>query len=80
MTRILLVDDSGEVRRSMRAVLAEMLADVTFGDAADAAGALAALDRESVGPRAAGPVAARSQRPRCAPSDSRHPARRCPYW
>ena len=46
MTRILLVDDSGEVRRSMRAVLAEMLVDVTFGDAGDAAGALAALARE----------------------------------
>ena len=46
MTRILLVDDSGEVRRSMRAVLAEMLADVTFGDAADAAGAIAALAGE----------------------------------
>jgi two-component system, NarL family, invasion response regulator UvrY len=47
MTRILLVDDSGEVRRSLRAVLAEMLADVTFGDAADAASALAALAGES---------------------------------
>jgi DNA-binding NarL/FixJ family response regulator len=47
VTRILLVDDSGEVRRSMRAVLAELFADVIFGDAADAAGALAALARES---------------------------------
>ena len=47
MTRILLVDDSGEVRRSMRAVLADLFVEVTFGDAADATGALAALARES---------------------------------
>jgi two-component system invasion response regulator UvrY len=46
MTRILLVDDSGEVRRSMRALLAALLVDATFEDAADAAGALAALARE----------------------------------
>jgi two-component system invasion response regulator UvrY len=47
MTRILLVDDNGEVRRSMRAMLADLLADAAFGDAADAAGALAALAREA---------------------------------
>jgi len=46
MTRILLVDDSAEVRRSMRAMLAELLEDVTFDEAADAAGAFAALTRE----------------------------------
>jgi two-component system, NarL family, invasion response regulator UvrY len=46
VTRILLVDDNGEVRRSMRAMLAELVADVTFEDAADAAGALAALARD----------------------------------
>lgn len=46
MTRILLVDDSVEIRRSMRGMLGELLTGVTFGEAADAAGALAALDRE----------------------------------
>ena len=43
MTRILLVDDSLEVRRTMRAMLAELLGDATFGEAGDAASALAVL-------------------------------------
>jgi len=47
MTRILLVDDSAEVRRSMRAMLAELLESVTFGEAPDAAAALDALTREA---------------------------------
>src|SRR4029079_10895879 len=47
MTRILLVDDSAEVRRSMRAMLAELLESVTFGDAPDAAAALDALPGEA---------------------------------
>jgi len=46
MTRILLVDDSEDVRRSVRAVLAGAVADPEIGEAGDAAGALAALARE----------------------------------
>jgi two-component system invasion response regulator UvrY len=46
VTRILLVDDSGDVRRSMRAVLADAFGDVAIGEAGDAAEALAALARE----------------------------------
>jgi len=45
MTRILLVDDSEEVRRSMRSVLVEAIAGATFGEAGDAAQALAAIAR-----------------------------------
>ena len=43
MTRILLVDDSEQVRRSMRSVLADQIAEATFGEAGDAAEALAAV-------------------------------------
>jgi len=47
MTRILLVDDSDDVRRSMRAVLAGELGQVTIGEARDATEALALAGRES---------------------------------
>jgi len=46
MSRILLVDDSDDVRRSVRAVLADAVADSTIGEARDAAGALATLAQE----------------------------------
>jgi two-component system invasion response regulator UvrY len=46
MTRILLVDDSADVRRSMRDVLTDLLVEVTLGEAGDAATALDALSRE----------------------------------
>jgi DNA-binding NarL/FixJ family response regulator len=46
VTRILLVDDSADVRRSVRAVLAGAVADPDIGEAGDAATALAALARE----------------------------------
>jgi len=46
MTRILLVDDSDDVRRSVRAVLEAALAGVTIGEAASAGAALAALARD----------------------------------
>ena len=45
-TRILLVDDSDAVRRSLRAVLADVVAEPAIGEAGDAAGALALLARE----------------------------------
>jgi two-component system, NarL family, invasion response regulator UvrY len=47
MTRILLVDDSDQVRRSVRELLAEVLADVAVGEAGGAVEALALLDRET---------------------------------
>jgi two-component system, NarL family, invasion response regulator UvrY len=46
MTRILLVDDSEDVRRSVRALLADELGHVTIGEARDAAEALALAGRE----------------------------------
>ncbi|HMF44112.1 MAG TPA: response regulator [Polyangia bacterium] len=46
MTRILLVDDSDDVRRSVRAVLAGAVPDPAIGEAADAAGALALLAQQ----------------------------------
>jgi DNA-binding NarL/FixJ family response regulator len=46
MTRLLVVDDSAEVRRSVCAVLGELLAGVSFGEAATAGDALAAFARE----------------------------------
>jgi DNA-binding NarL/FixJ family response regulator len=45
MTRILLVDDSEDLRRSMRTVLGDLIAGVTFGEAGDAAQALAEIAR-----------------------------------
>jgi len=47
VTRILLVDDNEHVRRSMRAVLAGELGQVTIGEARDATEALALAGRES---------------------------------
>ena len=46
MTRILLVDDSEDVRCSVRAVLAGELGQVTIGEARDGAEALALAGRE----------------------------------
>ena len=46
MTRILLVDDSVDVRRSVRAVLAEAVSNPEIGEAGDAAAALALLAHE----------------------------------
>jgi len=46
MTRLLVVDDNGEVRRSVCAVLGDLLAGVSFGEAATASDALAAFARE----------------------------------
>jgi DNA-binding NarL/FixJ family response regulator len=46
VTRILLVDDSVDVRRSVRAVLAGAVIDPIFGEAGDAAAALALLGHE----------------------------------
>lgn len=46
MTRLLVVDDSREVRRSVCAVLGDLLADVSFGEAANAGDAMAAFTRE----------------------------------
>ena len=47
MTRILLVDDSDGVRRSVRAVLAAAFPAAVVGEANDAGTALAALGREA---------------------------------
>ena len=47
MTRILLVDDHEEVRRATRAILAEVVTDVTVGEASSAATALALVAREA---------------------------------
>jgi two-component system invasion response regulator UvrY len=44
--RVLVVDDSDVVRRSVGAVLADLLANASFGEAADAAAALALVDAE----------------------------------
>jgi len=46
MRRILLVDDSGEVRRSVRAVLEDLLPNTICGEAAGARDALSAVGRE----------------------------------
>jgi two-component system invasion response regulator UvrY len=46
MTRILLVDDSDDVRRAVRAVLAGALPDVAVGEANNASAALVILGRE----------------------------------
>lgn len=47
MTRVLLVDDNGEMRRSVRTVLADAIGDLTVGEAGDAGEALALIERES---------------------------------
>jgi two-component system invasion response regulator UvrY len=46
MSRILLVDDNGDVRRSIRALLADAIGSATVGEAGDAAQALDALARD----------------------------------
>jgi two-component system, NarL family, invasion response regulator UvrY len=46
MTRVLLVDDCEEVRRSVRDVLVDALADLTIGEARGAVEALARLAEE----------------------------------
>ena len=46
MKRVLIVDDSGEVRRSVRAVLEAALGDLAIGEAAAAAEALGLVERE----------------------------------
>jgi len=46
MTRVLLVDDNDEIRRSVRSVLADAIGDVTVGEAGDAGGALTLIKRE----------------------------------
>lgn len=46
MKRVLIVDDSAEVRRSVREVLSDALRDLVVEEAADAAGALALVERE----------------------------------
>jgi DNA-binding NarL/FixJ family response regulator len=47
MTRILLVDDHDDVRRTARNVLAQALDDLTFGEASSAASALAMVAGEA---------------------------------
>jgi DNA-binding NarL/FixJ family response regulator len=46
MTKVLVVDDSDAVRRSVHSVLADLLADADIGEAASAAAALARVDAE----------------------------------
>ena len=46
MTRVLIVDDSDDVRRAVHAALAELLANITIGEAASAAAALGCVDAE----------------------------------
>jgi two-component system, NarL family, invasion response regulator UvrY len=46
MTKVLVVDDSDAVRRSVHAALDAMLTNATIGEAASAAGALARVDAE----------------------------------
>jgi len=46
MTKVLLVDDNDEIRRSVRLVLAEAISDLAFGEARDAGEALALIGRE----------------------------------
>ena len=45
MRRVLIVDDSDQVRRSVRAVLSDALPDIVVEEAADAAEALALVER-----------------------------------
>ena len=47
MTRVLLVDDNDELRRSVRSLLADAIGDITVGEAGDAGEALALIERES---------------------------------
>ena len=46
MTKVLIVDDSDDVRRSVHAALADVFADITIEEAASAAAALARVDAE----------------------------------
>jgi DNA-binding NarL/FixJ family response regulator len=46
MTKLLVVDDSDAVRRSVHAALVDLLADTTIGEAATAAAALARIEAE----------------------------------
>ena len=46
MTKVLVVDDSDAVRRSIHTLLAELLANATIAEAASAAAALARVDAE----------------------------------
>jgi DNA-binding NarL/FixJ family response regulator len=46
MRRVLVVDDSGEVRRTVRALLEAALGDLAIGEAAAAAEALALVERQ----------------------------------
>jgi len=46
MTKLLVVDDSDAVRRSVHAALADLLKDTTIGEAATAAAALARVEAE----------------------------------
>jgi two-component system, NarL family, invasion response regulator UvrY len=46
VTKVLIVDDSDAVRRSVHTALADLLANVTIGEAASAAAALARVDAE----------------------------------
>jgi DNA-binding NarL/FixJ family response regulator len=46
MTRILIVDDNDQVRRSVRSMLADFFDDLTVGEATGAVDALARVDRD----------------------------------